>query len=323
MPSLIRSWSALVVPAARVGALVGLPLATLSFLAACDGPGGDVCPAIALLCDEGYSPDDTDGDGCEDACVPDAQCEAIPQCHEGDVEVASSSDCLQDDAVCYELSLCGTTIWCTGPSSPPPVNCLDDSECADGERCDTENYCDSPTDCPDGLDCIALCYGRCVEAPVCEPEILPCAPDTYPVDTDGDGCADTCQPPLCDAYPSCDFGDTEVAGPSDCLQDDANCYQVSLCGSTIWCTGPAVQACWDDAGCDDGQRCDTLNYCEPSPDCVAGEACDAVCYGRCVDASEPPPGVVCTGNVPDCGDSGEPIDTDGDGCVDSCVEYFP
>ena len=43
-------------------------------------------------------------------------------------------------------------------------------------------------------------------------------------------------------------------------------------------------ACFSDFECSAGQRCDTANYCEPSPGCPAGEQCDAVCYGRCVDA---------------------------------------
>jgi hypothetical protein len=41
------------------------------------------------------------------------QCEGFPACDDGDTQVPSSSDCLQDDATCYERTLCGTTIWCT------------------------------------------------------------------------------------------------------------------------------------------------------------------------------------------------------------------
>lgn len=47
-------------------------------------------------------------------------CQAIPTCDTGHSAVASASDCLQDDAECYKRSMCGRTIWCTGPSSPPP-----------------------------------------------------------------------------------------------------------------------------------------------------------------------------------------------------------
>ncbi len=70
------------------------------------------------------------------ACVPDTDCRhvtvcgatilcqagprpcATPLCDPGDTQVASSSDCLQDDARCYSrTSPCGATIWCTGPAN--------------------------------------------------------------------------------------------------------------------------------------------------------------------------------------------------------------
>jgi hypothetical protein len=169
-------------------------------LAAC-GPA--VCPAIALDCAEGFSPADTDGDGCDDSCEPDAMCEAYPACNEGDMEVDSSTGCLQDDAVCYERELCGTTIWCTGPGY---TQCMIDEDCAGGETCNTTDYCDAPIGNPGAL---VACTGRC-EASV-----------------------------DCLAVPVCDEGDTEVASESECLQDDAVCYERTECSVTIWCTGPA------------------------------------------------------------------------------------
>jgi len=48
----------------------------------------------------------------------DAICLAMPVCDPGHEEVDSEADCLQDDAVCYSNTLCGTTIWCTGPDAP-------------------------------------------------------------------------------------------------------------------------------------------------------------------------------------------------------------
>jgi hypothetical protein len=47
-------------------------------------------------------------------------CLAIPTCDDGHTKVASPDACLQDDAACYKRSMCGRTIWCTGPSSPAP-----------------------------------------------------------------------------------------------------------------------------------------------------------------------------------------------------------
>ena len=51
----------------------------------------------------------------------------------------------------------------------------------------------------------------------------------------------------CDAYPTCDPGHIQVGSPSQCFQDDAVCYPRSICGTTIWCTGPS-----NDAGIDAG-----------------------------------------------------------------------
>jgi hypothetical protein len=71
------------------------------------------------------------------ACIPDSDCKtatmcgvtivcqkadtcegAMPICDPGDTQVASSSECLQDDARCYSRSnACGFTIWCTGPAN--------------------------------------------------------------------------------------------------------------------------------------------------------------------------------------------------------------
>lgn len=71
------------------------------------------------------------------ACVPDSDCKKVsmcgatilcqkaappcagpmPICDDGDTQVTSPSECLQDDARCYSRSnACGFTIWCTGPA---------------------------------------------------------------------------------------------------------------------------------------------------------------------------------------------------------------
>ncbi len=56
----------------------------------------------------------------------EAHCDGLPNCDPGDTQVASASQCLQDDATCYTRWACGTSIWCTGPNTdagprlPPP-----------------------------------------------------------------------------------------------------------------------------------------------------------------------------------------------------------
>lgn len=83
----------------------------------------------ALSATSACSTDDTDdgsGTPVDDAAVNtdagdltlEVNCTAMPVCDPGHDEVDGSTGCLQDDAVCYERSECGVTIWCTGPDAP-------------------------------------------------------------------------------------------------------------------------------------------------------------------------------------------------------------
>jgi len=47
---------------------------------------------------------------------------------------------------------------------------------------------------------------------------------------------------------------------------------------------PPPTVCWEDSECGQGQRCDTVNFCETPPGCTDDQPCPAVCYGRCVEA---------------------------------------
>lgn len=124
-------------------------------------------------------------------------CTAMPACDGDDQRVANASACLQDDARCYTRSLCGQTIWCTGPVA----TCLALPSCGPGqEQVDT---------CPDG--------GACRQVTVCGQTIT---------------CKDSVQ---CAGYPSCDGNDKEVT-EKRCQYDDIVCYERSLCGVTIWCS---------------------------------------------------------------------------------------
>ena len=135
-------------------------------------------------------------------------CSAAPRCDDGDTHVASSSDCAQDDARCYSRSTCGATIWCSGTS-----------------------YCAGYPSCPAGyVEAPGGCTTKdCVTSSLC-------------------GATISCQRDLslCDGLPECNPGDTKVSSSSQCLQDDATCYQRWTCGVNIWCTGPLPQ----DAGPD-------------------------------------------------------------------------
>ena len=130
-------------------------------------------------------------------------CTAAPSCDSGDTRVARESACPQD-APCYNRSLCGQTIWCSGTT-----------------------YCAGIPYCPVGYVQVASCLsqgtGDCVKETVCGSTIL-CRRDLS----------------QCDGLPSCNPGETQVASSSQCLQDDAVCYQASACGVSIWCTGPLL-----------------------------------------------------------------------------------
>ena len=104
-------------------------------------------------------------------------------CDPGHVAVASPTDCLQDDAVCYEIEGSGTENWCTGESCgtcedgdiavDSEADCLQDSAiCYATSSCGIEIWCTAPTSCeatcaegeteiPDSSACLqddATCY---------------------------------------------------------------------------------------------------------------------------------------------------------------------
>jgi hypothetical protein len=130
------------------------------------------------------------------------QCTGMPSCDPWDDVVVNQASCLQDDARCYARSMCGSTVWCTGRS---PIDCEAYPECPDGavqvSSCDPgPNWCTSVTLCGTTIHCES--FANCM------------------------------------AFPSCDEGDSVVPSESACLLDDARCYPRTMCGSTIWCSGP-------------------------------------------------------------------------------------
>jgi hypothetical protein len=76
----------------------------------------------------------------------------------------------------------------------------------------------------------------------------------------------------CQAIPTCDEGHQKVSGPDACLQDDAACYKRSLCGRTIWCTGPATTS--GGSGTSDGAGPGQLCGGFAGTRCRSGLTCD-------------------------------------------------
>ncbi|MEW5852599.1 MAG: hypothetical protein AB2A00_27695 [Myxococcota bacterium] len=108
--------------------------------------------------------------------------------------------------------------------------------------------------------------------------------------TDENGC------PVCGCQPnpaSCaTLARDECATRADCAivtfgdptSADFKCCERDVDGRIICGEPPPPTGCISDAECREGQVCDTTNYCDPPPDCAPGDACPAVCYGRCITA---------------------------------------
>jgi hypothetical protein len=133
----------------------------------------------------------------------------------------------------------------------------------------------------------ALGAGKCGFAAQCEA-------GTWPADTDGDGCEDTCAPECRDPLAAC--AAPEKLAKQECPPVPFACAEGSLPGDT------------DGDGCDDN--------------CVAGPAdLDASAKGECADpaACAEPVKQECPPVPFACAEGSLPGDTDGDGCDDNCV----
>ncbi len=180
------------------------------------------------------------GDGqCDTFCEnpdPDCnvQCAAIPVCPGGTEQVEACSP----QAECSEHTMCGTTIICESFSAclnndsslPPQQDCELGYEVV--ETCD-----------PDARDCYILgsyCGG---------PELF-------------------CQAlPNCEAYPSCPLDTYEV---ETCFDGDQDCFDTTLCGTTIHCT-PQVSNCDAYPVCPDGMT--EVDVCQDDRPCPTATLC--------------------------------------------------
>jgi hypothetical protein len=73
----------------------------------------------------------------------------------------------------------------------------------------------------------------------------------------------------CSAYPSCQAHEYAVTDPAYC-EPDGGCREVSLCGTTIWCTTPTI--------CDGYPSCDEGDFrlsgaCPPDGSCYERTSC--------------------------------------------------
>ncbi len=269
-------------------------------------PDPTCAPCAPLACDSDLAPFDTDGDGCEDTCL----------CPNGSQPIAGvCAGTSPKQAICENTG--GTWV---------PTACGD-------------YVCGVPNDCTaldPGCDCGPtknyMPFLGCQPNSDCQPcQPIACAAPTQPVDTNFDGCADTCLCPdgskptdagvCCDPPPSCAWDELPQDTNDDGCADTCLCVDGSQPGPD-GCTGSAAdkQLCkltggtWDPNACGDyicgqPQLCDAL-----IPGCDCGPDANFVDYQGCVE--DP----ACAGECPplNCGPGQFEIDVGGDGCADFC-----
>lgn len=282
------------------------------------------CP-VAPVCPVDTKPFDRDQDGCFDACTcpngalvgPDGQCPCFPTISCGGGLVPS------------DLNADGCTDTCTKP-------CATDCDCI-GQGLVSDALCNvGCTDCGATVVCDGgICAGQCGELRpgACEcPPPPACGPLESAIDTDADGCNDTC-----DCIVSIDDAPF-VPDPNGTTQK-CGCLAAIDCGAASHPIDRDDDGCFESCACDDplraaqpdGSCCPAL-ACPPGAVAkdVGGDSCPDVCTcpdGRpaedgcfCADGSLPGPNG-CDGCLATCADTALPpqtiyVDVDKDGCYD-------
>ncbi|MCC6619759.1 MAG: hypothetical protein IT385_00810 [Deltaproteobacteria bacterium] len=345
------------------------------------------CPAVTIACPRGAAPTDTNADGCDDACLceggdvirPDGACPCPepPACPVGTTLVDADRDGCADACACPNGAVIGADGQCPCPRE---IACegglvasdLDGDACPETctKPCAADCDCDAqglvaavpcPLACPlcgPFLVCEAgVCQGRCGidDGPPCKcPSPPACGPLETAVDTDLDGCSDTC---VCLVPPEpggdacgCPFAvacgpdlrpiDKDLDGCADaCLCEatglepgpDGSCCEALACPPGATPTDTGGTSCDDACLCPDGSRADPSGIVAPCP-CLTEAACDGGalptdtnedgCADACLcEGGEPPGPSGCKGCLSTCDGVAVPeravyVDVDADGCYD-------
>lgn len=286
-------------------------------------------------CEVGTLGVDTDFDGCLDTCVcgdgsaalqEECACLTPSECAPGSIGIDENKDgcvdwCQCDSGAAVKLGAgcpCLSPVSCKAGSAPVDTTgdgCPDICAC-EGEGCVA---CETDDACKDGSDCaqVSCVDGFCATKNICC-AALDCVLGAQELDTNTDGCADTCHCQLgqkggadaciCPLSIACSPGstptDTNLDGCTDtCLvgcTDTCDCYKsadpnASAC-KALNCTecqpawqceeGSCVASCDEDGKLDPGCL-DQGKTCTSNEECKAGSFClspkdDCKAPGTCV-----------------------------------------
>jgi hypothetical protein len=167
---------------------------------------------------------------------------------------------------------------------PPPQACWSDADCSPGLVCDNVNFCESPCTGEEGMDCVAVCYGRCVEDNACArvrceagTTCVPCGPDM--------NCLAECIPTDCRAT-GCQAGHTCTEMFYDCAAPADGQAEYDCWGGSVWECVPSTEDCrtW---GCGEGYACTEMFYdCAAPADGQAEHDCWGGSVWECVPSTE-------------------------------------
>ncbi len=172
----------------------------------------------------------------------------------------------------FASSFAACESYCPQADPPCPEGSDEVAECSSDdcvtlETCSGEKFCEPSASCNAMPSCA---FGE-NEVPSCDTAASECQPVTV--------CGSTifCEtPPPCEAVPTCDEGDEEQ--PSSVCPDDASCYTVELCTTSILCLDNGLAH-----GCPpepplENEPCPYQVVCEypVEPDCVETWSCDAM-----------------------------------------------
>ena len=274
-----------------------LPTTVNDIVISVDDTSSDAANADATTTLDTSVPECTDSSECELQTGP---CE-IAVCEAGTCVIAAApnSTACDDGNPCTENDLCNAGT-CTGEPTPGCTGCASNSDCESGTYCQSAACGDPgtcepiPSICPDvyapvcgcdgkeyGNDCEAAAAGVTVASVgLCECTPIACDDPDVAVDTNGNGCPDTCKTPCetsCGCYDT--LGNTFS---QDCPLDCATCGMFWSCNQgyceetcdaipaeVLECTNPSSE-------CESNEDCDAGTYCAtPDGACDAGGQCIA------------------------------------------------